>query len=1083
MLLGPVELRVAGVAHSFSAGKEERLVVSLALNAGRLVTVDTLIDRLWDGDPPDNARASVHTHVSRLRRKLREAGVAPHAQPLSRRHHAYVLEESSVSVDSLRFRKLTDQARAAAARGEDERVVELLTQARGLWRGEALAGMEGLWPQQVRRQFAEKHADAVLTQSAACLRLGRYPDLIPDLTDLAQEAPEDELLGIQLMLACYGAGRYPEAMRVHQRIRTVLRTEHGTSPGPRLSRLHEDMLRRRPVEELVRECLGEARVVAEDEEGGSSLSDGPARNLGVTEEPRQTIGSAPVSALPPYAPVIGRDREIQHVTEAVSTTESETGIVLVTGAPGTGKTALAIELARTLGERYPDRQLYLNLLAHAGSQSPLTPEEALTSLVRMTRGHEQSVPRGLGELTTLWRTLLSQLRCVVVLDDVKDTAQVGPLLPGGSNSLVLVTSRRRLGGLPRALTVPLEVLAPRDAISMFRGIVGPERTRDHAEVAKIVRLCGYLPLAIEVAGYRLRGRPAWRLDTLGERLERMPGRLRELRDADRQVERVLAVSYEALAPAERRAFRAMSAHPGADIPLEAAAALLDCSPSRADTLLEELLTSHLLQETEANRYRFHDLLNELARSLAEEHDSEEEREAAMFRLLSFYERVAARADALAYPHSLQPPAEATPVTDSLPFPATADGARAWFLAERGALLALEEYARTHGAPDQAALLARHLFAFLDAEGYWQDACAVAAHAAAFWRTRGRGASLGHSLLALSFAHCQLSDYPSARRAAEEALQLGRASGDSVVEGEALRLLGVLDWHGAHYTEALEYFQRALSIKEAAGDVYDVSRMLNNLGISKRHLAEHDEAIRYMSAAIEGFRSLGDLRRVGSALSNLSTVYLDIKDHEAAQRCLEESVSLLDRLGNRYESATVHANLADLLVRSGEPGKALSVYRESLSAFQLLHDQKSQLNCLNGIGFAYVAMGRHAEAVEQFRTARRLAERLGSPHDEIEALIGIGRAESALGRYEAAVADLRKAVALAGRAQEVDEEVRARALLAHALQSKGDVPLAYAEAKSALFALKGKPHPDRAAIQRVFSELRQVITGVSYREFH
>ncbi|WP_263167689.1 AfsR/SARP family transcriptional regulator [Streptomyces sp. SCSIO ZS0520] len=1085
LLLGPVELSAAGATHSFSAGKEERLVVSLALNIGRLLTVDTLIDRLWDGDPPDHARSSVHTHVSRLRRKLKEAGAPPGAQPLIRRNHAYGLEESFISVDYLGFRRLIEQARTAASRGEDERVVELLSTARALWRGEALAGMDGLWPKRVRREFAEKHADAVLTQSAACLRLGRYPDLVPDLTELSQQEPEDEVLGLQLMLSLYGAGRYSDAMRVHQRISSVLRSEHGTPPGPRLARLHEDMLRRRPVEELVRECLGERGAAGGAREAETVPREAPlpgeheARTPAPPRDPaaRSAVRDVP-KALPPYARVIGRSRELDAITGELSEVGNAGGTVVVTGTAGVGKSALAVQAARLLAERYPDGELYLNLRTYSGSQPPLDPEEALATLLRMLLGHEHPVPHTLAELTAMWRSSLARLRCVVVLDDAKDAAHIGSLLPGDSTSLMLVTSRRRIGGLPRALNVALELLEPQDAIAMFREIVGPERTQDIAVVARIVRLCGYLPLAIDLAGHRLRGRPAWNLGALGERLERHPGRLHELRDSDRQVERALAMSYEALTPTEQSAFRLLSLHPGAEFSLGAAAALLDRAEPQAEPLVDELLTTHLLQEAEADRYHYLDLLGEFARSLVQRHDSAEEQEAAMLRLLAFYGRAVAQADLSAHPHTWRPPADPYSPTGRpgpLPFATTAQAARTWLRKERGTLLALVQYARTRGDTDTAVFLAQHLFASLDEDGRWGEARALAELSADHWRARGRTAPLCRALLVLSGALMQLSDYPQARRTAEEVLSLSRAQEISVAEGEALRILGVLQWHQGAFAPAIEFFEAALPIKKATGTAIETARILNNIAISSNYLGRYEEALSSLGAAIEEFRRAGDTKAVGSALSNKATFHMDREDNELARECLEEAIPLLEASGNLYESATARANMADLLVKFGEPSKALPVYRESLAIHRESGDQKSQVNCLNGLGASYFALERHEEALDQYRASIRLAQDLGATHYEIVARIGAGRTMHSLGRVSDAFDMLATAVALARRVGEADEQVRALAHFARFLRAENNMREAYVRVIGALDVLGSRTHPDREYLLRVRGELHQVST--------
>lgn len=227
---------------------------------------------------------------------------------------------------------------------------------------------------------------------------------------------------------------------------------------------------------------------------------------------------------------------------------------------GVGKTALAVNAASTLGRHFPDGQLYIDLRAHARIQEPLNAASALASLLRLLGVPAGTIPSELDERTALWRTLLAHKRAVIILDDAAHTDQVRPLLPGPSPSLIIITSRRHLAGLPGAQSLALDVLPPEDSVALFRAFAGHDRTQDATGISRIVDLCGHLPLAIEIAANRFNARPAWSLAHLRERLTRGPGRLAELHDGYSEVARAFEMSYQTLTGTQRSVFRRLSLH-------------------------------------------------------------------------------------------------------------------------------------------------------------------------------------------------------------------------------------------------------------------------------------------------------------------------------------------------------------------------------------------------------------------------------------------------------------------------------------------------------------------------------------------
>lgn len=588
-ILGPVGLRLNGHWLTLGSDKERLLLAALALDVGRPVAISELMERLWDGDPPARARENAHTYVSRIRRRLRAAGTGSGAPTIVRSAHTYTLRTVRDSVDRQRFQHFVD---AAFTSDSDARVVELLSFAEELWEGEALAGLPGFWAATVRQTLAETRLSASTSRIAAGLRLGRFAEQVGEIFALVEQHTGDETLLGQLMLAYYGSGRYADALRVYQRARQSLMAEYAALPGVELNMIHQGVLARVPARELAH--------------GGGS---------GQTAGSLTTVAGAPPTPVPaglppdvpphrnlPHQPsLVGRRSELKALTSMIADKGAHGGSVVtveaVSGMAGVGKTALAIATAHLLTERYPDGQLYIDLRGHSPAQEPLSARAALATLLRLLGAPAFSIPEELEGRTALWRTMLAERRLVIILDDATGPEQVAPLLSSGSPSLTIIASRRHLTGIPQALSVPLDVLSEEDAITLFRSFAGEERTLDIAETARIVSMCGYLPLAIELVAHRFRARTSWTLGVLAERLNRSPGRLAEIRSADQEQEmtRAFALSYRTLTAQQRTAFRCLGLHPGPDFTADAAAALLGLPQDTTERLLEGLLACHLLR--------------------------------------------------------------------------------------------------------------------------------------------------------------------------------------------------------------------------------------------------------------------------------------------------------------------------------------------------------------------------------------------------------------------------------------------------------------------------------------------------------
>jgi hypothetical protein len=251
------------------------------------------------------------------------------------------------------------------------------------------------------------------------------------------------------------------------------------------------------------------------------------------------------------------------------------------------------------------------------------------------------VPDEVARAAALYRSLLVGNRVLVVLDNARSPGQVRPLLPASPGCAVVLTSRDQLRGLVArdgAVRLDLDVLAPREARMLLTRLLGAERVDAEPDAAaELVRLCGYLPLAVRIAAANLSGP---RTTVAAYAAELAAGdRLRALEageDTDAAVQVAFDRSYAALPAAARRLFRVLGLVPGAGIGPRAAAALAGTDAAAAAVLLDRLASAHLAGEHAPNHYVLHDLLRHYAADRASAEDSQADREAALGRLLDHY---------------------------------------------------------------------------------------------------------------------------------------------------------------------------------------------------------------------------------------------------------------------------------------------------------------------------------------------------------------------------------------------------------------------------------------------------------------
>jgi tetratricopeptide (TPR) repeat protein len=550
-----------------------------------------------------------------------------------------------------------------------------------------------------------------------------------------------------------------------------------------------------------------------------------------------------------------------------------------------------VHVAHRLADGFPDGQVFLPLHGHTPGQQPVDPVDALASLLQASGIPVQCLPEGLEPRVLLWRDRLAGRRMLLVLDNAASSGQVVPLLPGEGGCLVLVTSRRHLGDLPGAvMPVALDVLKPVQAADMFTGLA-PRAAGSQGEVAEVVRLAGFLPLAICLLARLFVRHPSW---TLADLSAETKASLLTLTAEHDSVAAAFEVSFRHLAPDRQRFFCLLGLHPGASIDAYAAAALARTSLNEAAGLLDTLHGEGLLTETRHRRYGMHDLLRRYARDHAADLPGGEQ---AVQRLLDYYEHTAVRADALIDFHSQPGPLPAAPA--GLPAaPDLDDGnqALAWARAERASLLACHDYATCRGQHARVITLTAGVAGLLRRDGPFADAvtrCTAAVRAAAHLGDRlGEANALTH----LGSVRWRMSEYSGAVQAAGQALEIYRDLGDRLGEGNALVPLGSVLRRTGDYPGAARLLEQSLRICRDTGGRPGEIAVLNELGILYTVMGDFTQAEECHQEALEPARAMFSPWDEAHALAGLGRCAMNNGHVAQAEDLLRQALEIFQRIG-------------------------------------------------------------------------------------------------------------------------------------------------------------------------------------------
>ncbi|MFI6239282.1 BTAD domain-containing putative transcriptional regulator [Micromonospora sp. NPDC050795] len=893
-LLGPVEVVVAGAAQAVNGVRRKAVLATLALHAGRVVSIDRLVDVVWGDQLPATAANTLQRHVSYLRGVLGEPGSIVARQP------GYLLDTGPDSTDVQAAERLIELARRSTDPNEQ---VKHLTAAVALWRGPPLADVAGsAWLEEQAEHLARLRLEAERSLAEARLSVGEHAGLVPGLERLVRQHPFDEHLHAQLMLALYRDGRQGEAVATYRRLRDNLRENLGLDPGPRLRDL---------------ECA----ILRQDTAIAAPAAPTPTRVA---------------AQLPPPVPTFtGRDAELAALDALID----RGGAVVVSGTAGVGKTALAVHWAHRAAERFPDGQLYVNLRGFDPAATPTEPARALHGFLEALGVPVARMPRDLDAMASLYRTTVAGRRLLVVLDNARDAEQVRPLLPGSPDCLAVVTSRDQL--IPLVVTesaqpVPLDLLSPGEARDMLVRRLGERQVAaEPAAADTIADRCARLPIALAIVAARAATNRHFSLTAVAGEL----GDLDAFRAGDEatDVRAVFSWSCRTLSPAAARLFRLLSLHPGPDVSAPAVASLAGVDGQATGPLLTELTRANLFTEHTYGRYAFHDLLRAYAADLAEEAEPPAERRAAIHRLLDHCLHTAHAADLALHPHfsaiSLPPPrAGVTPER-----PRSRSAAAAWFATEVPVLLAAVPLAARSGFEGHAWQLAWTMAGFLHRQGHWQDWLGTQQIALAAASRIGDQAGQGHAHRSLGLACSRLRRYDEADDHLRRALDLFTDVGDDAGRAHTCLNLGQLAERQGQHQQALHHSRRALTLFRGAGNRAGQGYTLNAVGWQEALLGNYHSALESCGQALRMLQEVDDVQGQADTWDSLGHAHHQLGDDRRAIACYEHALELFTQVNDRYAEAGTYVNLGGSHLALGEVPATRAAWRRALTILDELGD--------------------------------------------------------------------------------------------------------------------------------------------------
>lgn len=900
-ILGPLKVVAANGSEVEIARPRWRSVLAyLLLHADRPVSMGQLTAALWGTRPPSTATTQIHAAISSIRRALRLAGGE---RIIETRSGGYSVPSSAASIDFIAFRAGVAAARELGT-ADKPAAATGLRQALGLWRGQALDGINGVFVAAARQRLTEERLATIERLAELDIAAGNHAEVIPVLMEQADSHPLRESLIKLLVEALYRSGRKADAVAAYAHARERITAELGVEPGAELRSLYLTMIH--------------------EEDSHPVAAPVPA-------------AVAPVRQLPPASgSFTGRAAELAHLLDVLAKPLTchppRARVLLLHGSGGVGKSTLAIQAAHVAAGDYPDGQLYI--------QGPVTPAEVIMRCLRGAGHPEPAWPMSEDEAAALFRSITAQRRILIVLDNLDDPAQAEPVIPTSPHSAVIITSRSPLTLLSADTVMRLEPMGHAEAIALLARCARRELPSDDPWAAKIVSYCDRLPLALGIAGARLAAEPELTTQRLATVLSDRRERLDWLELDGIGVRTSIRTGYELITSGSKpshaaaaAAFHALGLFP---VPF-ADGSLVDAMTgnwggTNANAALDRLARAQLVIPNGDGRYRMHDTVRLVAAEFAGESLLPAEQQRTVVNGLSYLTACALHADELLRsnrPSKAGGPRPFEDVDISGSGLTTAADVAAWLDRELPNLLAAAEIAARHGHR-HALWLSEALSWALRKRGEFAYENVFARHAVQAAENLRDETEIRKALLYLGRSELHLGRMASAADAAQRSLEIATKIGDVRAQIQAHIDLGLISLLSGQPDAARERFNMCLDLSTAISEVDWFDRVtLHNLAHVEMYSGNWEQAARFLARSLRLRRAMNDRGGIGTTLTALGIVkaYLGRLDESIAD--LSEAIGISRQTGSRLDTARGLTGLAVAHLWCGAPQLALSAAYGSL----------------------------------------------------------------------------------------------------------------------------------------------------------
>jgi predicted ATPase/DNA-binding SARP family transcriptional activator len=893
-LLGPVAIVDKGGAPlALGSPRRQAVLAALVVHRGAVLTVDALIDMLWPGHAPPTAATMVHGAVSAIRKLLAEGGVE---HLLATRSGGYVLDARPDQVDAACFEQLVDQGRRLLSSSPSQ-AARVLAEALDLWHGPALAGIDVEFARSLAAHLDELRVECAELRVEAELRRGRHREVLGEVKALAAQHPLRERLSAQLMIALYRCGLQADALAAYRTLRRTMAADLGLEPGPELRRL-------------------ELAVLRQDED----------------------LEWRAITALPhPIGAFIGRVAEQVEVTALIEAQR----LVTLTGPGGSGKTRLALEVARALEER---GRVDVALVDLASLTGPELLDETVAEALGVRGAPGQPLSRTIA-------AAFAQRDTVIVLDNCEHLIEacatlVYALLSSAPRIRVLATSREPLGvpGEHVYAVRPLRLAADHadwsqivacESVQLFASraasaapgfAVTPGNARLVLDVCR--RLDG-LPLALELAAARAASLPLPVLaERLADRFQLLDSAARSPDRRHRGLAAAVGWSYDLLTEPERLAFTRVATFP-ASFALDAAEAVAgpDLPGHDVALLLARLVACSVVQleGLDGMRYR----LLETAREFARQRLLEDNAATLHERHARHYLRQAEAIETRLF------------VAGSAPW-------LAQLHTERANLRAALEWAfGSDGEPETGVRLVKCLWHYWDLRGLrseglrWVDAALDAVGPE-------RAADRLPLLSAGALLHLGRAEFEATEKLAREQVALARATAARGWEGDALGMVATVAWARGRFDRAQQLYEDAIAASLAGGDLWRAAMEEAQLARLHRDRNEPDAARAMAARSLAHAEETGEELARGLALDVLASLEQRWGDTTQARRLVEEALAHYRRVEYREGEASALHLAGQIALAAHEPALARAAFDRSLRLCRRIGHRAGMAAALEGL---------------------------------------------------------------------------------------------------------------------------------------